>query len=140
MTQLRIPGPTPCPPEVLAAMGWPMINHRGPEFKKMLYEVTDKLKEVYQTRNDLYILTGSGTGGLEAAVVNTLSPGDKVLSVSIGVFGDRWASIAKTFGAEVINFNFEWGRAADPEAVGEALRANPDVKAVLVTITRPPPA
>ena len=133
MPQLRVPGPTPCPPEVLQAMGWPMINHRGPEFKKMLYEVTDKLKEVYQTRNDLYILTGSGTGGLEAAVVNTLSPGDKVLSVSIGVFGDRWASIAKTFGAEVINLNFEWGRAADPEAVGEALRANPDVKAVLVT-------
>ena len=133
MAQLRIPGPTPCPPQVLEAMGWPMINHRGPEYKKMLYEVTDRLKEVFQTRNDLYILTGSGTGGLEAAVVNTLSPSDKVLSVSIGVFGDRWASIAKTFGAEVINLNSAWGQAADPEAVGEALRANPDVKAVLVT-------
>jgi len=133
MTQLRIPGPTPCPPEVLEAMGWPMVNHRGPEFKKMLYEVTDKLKLVYQTKNDLYILTGSGTGGLEAAVVNMLSPGDKVLSVSIGVFGDRWANIAKTFGADVIPLNFDWGKAADPDAINEAIKANPDIKAVMVT-------
>ena len=133
MAQLRIPGPTPCPPEVLQAMAWPMINHRGPEYKKMLFEVTDKLKEVFQTKNDLYILTGSGTGGLEAAVVNVLSPGDKVLSVSIGVFGDRWASIAKTFGADVINLKVEWGKAADPEAVKEAIKANPDIKAVMVT-------
>lgn len=133
MAQLRIPGPTPCPSQVLEAMAWPMVNHRGPEFKKMLYEVTNKLKEVFQTKNDLYVLTGSGTGGLEAAVVNTLSPGDKVLSVSIGVFGDRWANIAKAFGAEVINLKVEWGKAADPEAVREALKANPDVKAVMVT-------
>jgi len=133
MTQLRIPGPTPCPPEVLEAMGWPMVNHRGPEFKKMLYEVTDKLKLVYQTKKDLYILTGSGTGGLEAAVVNMLSPGDKVLSVSIGVFGDRWANIAKTFGADVIPLNFDWGKAADPDAINEAIKANPDIKAVMVT-------
>ena len=133
MTQLRIPGPTPCPPEVMQAMAWPMINHRGPEYHKMLQEVTEKLKQVFQTKNDLYILTGSGTGGLEAAVVNTLSPGDKVLSVSVGVFGDRWANIAKTFGAEVIPCNFEWGQAADPEAVARALKANPAVKAVMVT-------
>ena len=133
MTQLRIPGPTPCPPEVLEAMGWPMVNHRGPEFKKMLYEVTDKIKEVYQTKNDLYILTGSGTGGLEAAVVNMLSPGDKVLSVSIGVFGDRWANIARAFGADVIPLDFEWGKAADPDAIGDAIGANPDIKAVMVT-------
>ena len=133
MAQLRIPGPTPCPPEVLEAMAWPMINHRGPEYKKMIYEVTDKLKEVFQTKYDLYILTGSGTGGLEAGVVNMLSPGDKVLSVSIGVFGDRWANIARTFGAEVIPCDFEWGRAADPAVVAGAIRANPDVKAVMVT-------
>jgi len=133
MTQLRVPGPTPCPPEVLAAMGWPMINHRGPEFKKMLYEVTDQIKEVFQTKNDLYILTGSGTGGLEAAVVNVLSPGDKVLSVSIGVFGDRWANIAQTFGADVIPLNFEWGKAADADAVSDAIKANPDIKAVMIT-------
>jgi aspartate aminotransferase-like enzyme len=133
MENLRIPGPTPCPPEVLEAMGWPMINHRGPEFKKMLFEVTDELKQVYQTKNDLYILTGSGTGGLEAAVVNMFSPGDKVLSVSIGVFGDRWANIAKTFGADVVKLDFEWGKAADPEVVKQAINDNPDIKAVMVT-------
>ncbi len=133
MSQLRVPGPTPCPPEVLQAMGWPMINHRGPEYKKMHQEVTQELKQVFQTKNDLYILTGSGTGGLEAAVVNMLSPGDKILSVSIGVFGDRWANIAKTFGADVVSLNYEWGRAADPAAVAEAIKVNPDIKAVLVT-------
>lgn len=133
MTQLRIPGPTPCPSEVMEAMGWPMINHRGPEFKQMLLDVTDELKQVYQTRNDLYILTGSGTGGLEAAVVNMLSPGEKVLSVSIGVFGERWANIARTFGADVIPLNFEWGQGAEPDSVKQALKENPDVTAVMVT-------
>ncbi len=133
MAQLRVPGPTPCPPEVLQAMGWPMINHRGPEYKKMHTEVTEELKQVFQTKNDLYILTGSGTGGLEAAVVNMLSPGDKILSVSIGVFGDRWANIAKSFGADVVSLNYEWGKAADPDEVAKAIRENPDIKAVLVT-------
>ncbi len=133
MTQLRVPGPTPCPPEVLEAMARPMINHRGPEFHKMLQEITEKIKQVFQTRNDLYILTGSGTGGLEAATVNVLSPGDKVLSVSIGVFGDRWAKIVGTFGADVIPLNFEWGQAADPDAITQALKDNPDIKAVMIT-------
>src|SRR4030067_975 len=108
MTQLRVPGPTPCPPEVLKAMAWQMVNHRGPEFHEMITEVTENLKKVFQTKNDVLLLTGSGTGGLEAAIVNTLSPGDKVLSVTIGVFGHRWANIAKTFGALVINLNSEW--------------------------------
>ncbi|MCJ7605798.1 MAG: alanine--glyoxylate aminotransferase family protein [Dehalococcoidales bacterium] len=133
MVQLRIPGPTPCPPEVLAAMAWPMVDHRGAEYKKMLLDVTGKLKTVYQTQNDLLILTGSGTGGLEAAVVNVLSPGEKVLSVSIGVFGDRWANIAKTFGADVVSLNYEWGKAANPDEIARALIDNPDVTAVMVT-------
>ena len=133
MAQLRIPGPTPCPPEVLQAMGWQMIDHRGPEFQKILNDVTDKLKQVFQTKNDVFILTGSGTGGLEAAAVNTLSPGDRVLSVSIGVFGDRFASIAQQFGAEVVSLKVEWGKAADPDAIRQAIQANPDIKAVLVT-------
>jgi aspartate aminotransferase-like enzyme len=133
MAQLRIPGPTPCPPEVLQASARQMINHRGSEFHKMLQDVTEKMKQVYQTNNDLYLLTGSGTGGLEAAVVNVLSPKDKVLFVSIGVFGDRWANIAKTFGAEVVKLDFEWGKPADPDAVRKAIAANPDVKAVFIT-------
>ncbi|MCX7912490.1 MAG: alanine--glyoxylate aminotransferase family protein [Dehalococcoidales bacterium] len=133
MVQLRVPGPTPCPPEVLAAMGRQMVNHRGPEFHQLLTEVTEDLKKVFQTKNDVLLLTGSGTGGMEAAVTNMLSPGDKVLSVSIGVFGDRFASIAKTFGAEIVPLKVEWGKAADPEDVRRALKQNPDVKAVLVT-------
>jgi aspartate aminotransferase-like enzyme len=133
MTQLRVPGPTPCPPEVLKAMAWQMVNHRGPEFHQMLTDVTADLKKVFQTKNDLLLLTGSGTGGLEAAVVNTLSPGDKVLSVSIGVFGDRFASIAKEFGADVISLKVEWGKAADPDAIKKAIKDNPGIKAVMVT-------
>ena len=133
MEGLRIPGPTPCPPEVLQAMTKQMINHRGEEFTQVLNKVTDQLKQLFQTRNDLYLLTGSGTGGLEAAIVNTLSPGDKVLSVSIGVFGDRFATIAQQFGAEVTPLSFEWGKAADVEAVRKALQADAAIKAVLVT-------
>ena len=133
MEQLRIPGPTPCPDEVLQAMTKQMINHRGTEFGQIVNDVTDKLKQLFQTKNDLFLLTGSGTGGLEAAIVNTLSPGDKVLSVSIGVFGERFAAIAQQFGAEVVPINFEWGKAADIDSIREALKSEPKIKAVLVT-------
>ncbi len=133
MEQLRIPGPTPCPPEVLQAMTKQMINHRGKEFIEILNGVTDKLKQVFQTKNDVLILTGSGTGGLEAAIVNTLSPGDRVLSVSNGVFAERFATIAQRFGAEVTPLRFEWGKGADAEAVRQALRADSKIKAVMVT-------
>ena len=83
--QLRIPGPTPCPPEALEAMGRQMINHRGGEFGKIINSITGKLKQAFQTKGDVFVLTTSGTGGLEAAIVNTLSPGDKVLSLANGV-------------------------------------------------------
>ena len=133
MEQLRIPGPTPCPTDTLQAMTKQMINHRGDEFGQILSGVTEKLKQVFQTANDAFLLTSSGTGGLEAAIVNTLSPGDKVLSVSIGVFGERFATIAEQFGAEVTPLRFEWGKAADVDAVRQALKAEPKIKAVLVT-------
>ncbi len=133
MDNLRIPGPTPCPDMVLKEMSRQMINHRGPEFTQILNNVTENLKKLFQTRNDVFLLTGSGTGGLEAAVVNTLSPGDRVLAVSIGVFGDRFANIARQFGAEVVSLNFEWGRAADVDEIKKALNNEPDIKAVLVT-------
>jgi aspartate aminotransferase-like enzyme len=110
-----------------------MINHRGPEFGQIINEVTAKLKEIFQTKNDLFLLTSSGTGGLEAAIVNTLSPGDKVLSLSTGVFGERFATIAQQFGAEVIPLQFGWGKAVDIDTVRRALRAEPEIKAVLVT-------
>ncbi len=133
MGQLRIPGPTPCPPEVLQAMAGQMINHRGPEFGEMLHDITAKMKQLFQTKNDLFLLTCSGTGGLEAAIVNTLSPGDKVLSVTVGVFGERFTSIAEEFGAEVIPLRFEYGRAADPDEIRRALQREPGIKAVMVT-------
>ena len=133
MEQLRIPGPTPCPPEILQALSKQMIDHRGSEFGKIMNRMTDKLKQVFMTKNDLLTLTGSGTGGLEAMVVNTLSPGDKVLAVSIGSFGDRFASIAKKFGADVVPMNVEWGQVADPAAIRKALQADPKIKAVLIT-------
>jgi len=131
--QLRIPGPTPCPPETLQALSKQMINHRGDEFDKLLNSITTRLKQVFQTTEDVFLLTCSGTGGLEAAIVNTLSPGDNVLSVSNGVFGDRFAEIAQSYGAEVSRLDFEWGKPVEPEAVTKALKADKGIKAVLVT-------
>jgi aspartate aminotransferase-like enzyme len=131
--QLRIPGPTPCPQEVLDAMGKQMINHRGKEFGDMINRITAKLKELFQTKNDLFVLTGSGTGGMEAAIINMLSPGDKVLSAANGVFGNRFSDIAQTYGADVTRLNFEWGKPVDPDAVRKALKADSKIKAVLVT-------
>ena len=133
MENLRIPGPTPCPDEVLRAMTKQLINHRGEEFGQILNDITVKLKQLFKTKGDVFVLTGSGTGGMEAAIVNMLSPGDKVLSVSTGVFGDRFASIAQQFGAEVIPLRFEWGRTADIDDIRRALQADPEIKAVLVT-------
>lgn len=133
MEQLRIPGPTPCPAEVLQAMTKQMINHRGEEFEAILNGVTTKLKQLFQTKGDVLLLTGSGTGGLEAAIVNTLSPGDRVLLVSNGVFAERFGSIAQRFGAEVIPLRFEWGKVVEVEAVRRALQSEVNLKAVLVT-------
>ena len=130
---LRIPGPTPCPDDVLEAMSGQMINHRGPEFAELLARVTDGLKQLFQTEHDVLILTASGTGAMEAMVVNTLSPGERVLAVSIGAFGDRFATIAETYGAAVEHLSFEWGAAADPEQVAQALERDPSYRAVLVT-------
>jgi aspartate aminotransferase-like enzyme len=131
--QLRIPGPTPCPPQALEAMGRQMINHRGPEFATILNAITGKLKQVFQTKGDVFVLTASGTGGLEAAIVNTLSPADKVLSISNGAFGERFADIATRYGAEVISLNFEWGKPVDLEVIEKTLKANGNIKAVLAT-------
>lgn len=132
---LMIPGPTAVPQSILLAGAAPMINHRGPEFKAALDECTQGLKNIFQTSADMYILTSSGTGGLEAAVVNMLSPGDRVLSVSIGVFGDRFADIAETYGANVEKMDFEMGMAADPEKIRARLVEDTakEIKAVLVT-------
>jgi aspartate aminotransferase-like enzyme len=121
--QLRIPGPTPLPPEVREASSRQMINHRGPEFRALIKRVTERLQRAFRTSNDLLILTASGTGGLEAAIVNHLSPGDPVLAVSIGSFGDRFGDIAQRYDAGVRRYSTEWGRAAEPAEVAAMLRA-----------------
>lgn len=110
-----------------------MINHRGPEFAALIRRATARLKEFFQTQNDVLILTASGSGAMEAAVVNTLSPGQRVLAVSVGAFGDRFAQIAQAFGAQVVKLDFPWGQAADPAAVAEALSQGPGFAAVLLT-------
>lgn len=132
---LLLPGPTPVPEKVLRAMSMPMINHRGPEFKELLMEVTAGVKEIYATKQHLLIYPSSGSGMLEAAVVNFISPGDKVLAVSIGVFGDRFATIATEFGADVQKLDVPWGQAVDPQAIKEILDDDKDhkIKAVLIT-------
>ncbi len=130
---LRTPGPTPCPEDVLQAGAKPMINHRGPEFKELIYRITDSLKRAFDTKNDLYVLSTSGTGGMETAVVSTMSPGDKALLVTIGVFGDRFGQIAETYGARVSKIQVPWGKAVEPDQVRQALKADPEIKAVLIT-------
>ncbi len=129
---LRIPGPTPCPEDVLEAMSLQMINHRSPQFVELMERCTDGLKKFFQTENDLYILTTAGTGVLEAMVVNALSPGDRALAVSIGAFGDRFAAIGETYGVNLTKLDFEWGTAADPEKVAEELKKD-SYRAVFVT-------
>lgn len=130
---LRIPGPTPCPPEAMAALSRPMINHRGPEFAALLTGVTDGLKRVFRTRQDVLILTASGTGGLEAAVANTLSPGEETIVISVGSFGNRFQKIAQAYGAKVHHREFEWGDVADLDQVDDFVRRHPKARTVFVT-------
>ncbi|HXG40388.1 MAG TPA: alanine--glyoxylate aminotransferase family protein [Candidatus Limnocylindrales bacterium] len=132
---LRIPGPTSLPPAVREAGGRQMINHRGPEFAAMLERIVAGLRPFFGTSNEIVLLTAAGTGGLEAAVVNTLSPGDRVLAVSIGAFGDRFAKIAAAYGAAVDRLEIEWGRAAEPDDLRRALASQPadGYRAILVT-------
>jgi aspartate aminotransferase-like enzyme len=130
---LRIPGPTSLPPSVREVGGRQMINHRGPEFAAMLKRILEGMRPYFGTQSDIAILSCAGTGGLEAAVVNTLSPGDRVLVVSIGSFGDRFAKIATAYGADVTKLDVEWGQAADPDTIREALLAQPGYRAVLLT-------
>ena len=132
---LLLPGPTPVPERVVRAMSRPMVNHRGSEFKEILINVTEGIKQVYHTKHQVLIYPASGTGALEAAVVNFISPGDKVLAVSIGVFGDRFATIAREFGAQVEKLDFPWGEPADPQVLKDRLAQdiNQEIKAVLIT-------
>src|SRR5260221_11753257 len=130
---LRIPGPTPVPAKVLKEMAQPMINHRGPEFAAILRRVTARLQYFFQTASPLLTYPASGTGGQEAAVANLFSPGHHCVSITIGVFGNRLATIAEKFGLQVTRVEFPWGQAADPTVVEERLKSSAPYKAVLMT-------
>jgi aspartate aminotransferase-like enzyme len=131
--QLRIPGPTPLPERVVRAMSAPMIDHRGPEFAALLEEIGEGARKVFGTAGDVLVLTASGTGGLESAIANLVSPGDKVLSVVVGNFGERFRSIARAYGAEVISYEVEWGQPAETDDVRRLLEQHPDAGIVLLT-------
>jgi aspartate aminotransferase-like enzyme len=111
---LFTPGPTPVPPEVLAAAAAPVIHHRGPDFKELLARVTERLKLVCRTKNDVLLFTASGTGAFESAIANLLSPGERVLAVSAGEFGERWAAMAAAYGCEVERLAYAWGETPSP--------------------------
>lgn len=131
---LMIPGPTPIPPQVAAAMTQPMINHRGEAFFTLFDEVSENLRYVFRTQQPVYVFPGAGSGGWEAALVNTLNYGDKVLSVSVGDFGDRWHKTATALGFAVERLEFAPGEAADPRKIAERLAEDRDraIKAVLI--------
>ncbi|HLX59189.1 MAG TPA: alanine--glyoxylate aminotransferase family protein [Ktedonobacteraceae bacterium] len=130
---LRIPGPVPVPQAVLQAMTNPMVNHRGPEFAAIVRRVTARLQYFFQTASPVLTYPASGTGGQESAIANLFSPGDHVIAISIGNFGNRFAKIASIYGLEVTRIEFPWGQAADPEVVEERLKASKPFKGVIMT-------
>jgi aspartate aminotransferase-like enzyme len=132
-TQLRIPGPTPLPERVVRSMSRPMIDHRGPEFAAILAEITAGAKRVFRTSNDILFLTSSGSGGLESAVANLVSPGDEVIAAVCGLFGERFAALAAAYGADVVRLQFEWGQPVDLEDLASVLERHPKAKVVLLT-------
>jgi len=132
---LLSPGPTPVPENVLAAAAEPIIHHRTPEFSKIFMEVTESLKYVFGTKEDVYILTSSGTGAMEAAVVNTLSPGDKAITINGGKFGERWGNICKAYGIQHKEIILEWGQDYTKDELEAELKANPDLKAIFCQLS-----
>jgi aspartate aminotransferase-like enzyme len=132
---LLSPGPTPIPPDVLAVASEPIIHHRTPEFSEIFMQVSEGLKYVFGTEEDVFILTSSGTGAMETAIVNTLNPGDKVITINGGKFGERWGAICRAYGVEVKEVVLEWGDDFTKDQLAAELKANPGVKAVFSTLS-----
>jgi aspartate aminotransferase-like enzyme len=132
---LMIPGPTPVPEQVLLAMAKHPMGHRSSEFSQIIAEVTKGLQWLHQTQNDILILAASGTGAMEAGIINFLSPGDRVLVGCNGKFGDRWAEVCEAYSLTVERVTAEWGKPLDPEQFRKRLKADSDrqIKAVIVT-------
>ncbi|MCX7957375.1 MAG: alanine--glyoxylate aminotransferase family protein [Endomicrobia bacterium] len=132
---LLTPGPTPVPPEVAQAEAKPILHHRTSEFGKIFVEVIDGMKYIFQTKNDVLMVTGSGTAAMEASVVNLLSAQDEVLVASCGNFGDRWEKICQAYGVKVNKISAEWGNAVEPQEIQSALQRNKNIKVVFTTHT-----
>lgn len=130
---LRIPGPTPVPLRVQHAMNRPMIGHRSAECSRLVQKCSQRLQSVFGTRENVLIIAGSGTSALEAAVANTVAPGEEAVVVVTGAFGDRFAKIADRFGARVHRLDIPWGEACSPDALKSFLLSRPRVKAVFLT-------
>jgi aspartate aminotransferase-like enzyme len=130
---LFTPGPTPVPGEVLAAMAEPVIHHRGPDFRRIYASVLERLRAVYRTERDVLLFTASGTAAFESAVANLTSPGERALVVSAGYFGERWAAMARVYGADVVELRYEWGEIPDAGDLRAKLREAADVRVVYLT-------
>ncbi len=130
---LLTPGPTPVPPEVLAALAEPVIHHRGRDYREIYERSLTRLAEVYRTRNDVLMFTTSGTGAFESAVANLTSPGDRQLVLSAGNFGERWAGLVTAFGADLVHVRLDWGESPEPEDLRSALAEAGDVRVVYLT-------
>ena len=130
---LFTPGPTPVPPEVLAAMSQPVVHHRGPDFKPVYKRCLERLAQVFRTENEVLLYTSSGTGTLEAATANLCSPGERIVVVSAGYFGERWAAIGSAYGCEVDHLRYEWGENPSAEDLAARLKELGGATAVFVT-------
>jgi aspartate aminotransferase-like enzyme len=129
---LMTPGPTPVAPETQLAMAQPILHHRSPQFMEILGKVREDLKYLFQTQQEVLIFAATGTGAMEGAVANTLSPGDTAVVVDGGKFGERWAELCEIYGVQTEVIKVEWGYAVKPEEVKARLAANPAIKAVFV--------
>ena len=129
---LLAPGPTPVPETVSLEMAAPMVHHRTPQFSKIFGEAAEDAKYLFQTKQDVIILASTGTGGMESCITNLFSPGDKVLVINGGKFGERWGKISESYGLKPVYINVEWGQAVDPKEVKAALDKDKDIRAVLV--------
>ncbi|CAN5610707.1 MAG: pyridoxal-phosphate-dependent aminotransferase family protein [Rubrobacteraceae bacterium] len=133
--RLMSPGPTPVPPEVSAAGALPIIHHRTPEFGEVFTRVNETLKKVFLTESDIFTYSASGTGAFEGAMQNLFSPGDKILVVNNGNFGNRWVKMGAAFGLEVTELVYDWGTKADNDEIADALATDPEIKAAICVLS-----
>jgi len=131
---LMAPGPTPVPSEVLLEMAKPIFHHRTPKFKSLFTEFNENLRTVFRTENPVLTFASSGSGAMEASIINTLSPGDKAIVIMGGKFGERFSLICKAYGIRTIDVELEWGTPVEPQYIAQLLKDNPDVKAVFSTL------